>query len=66
MNKERYNQIIDEVYERYCKDIRRMLQSWDTKYDKVLETEDDGCRPYTKQEFIRRSKTDQEFSDKWG
>jgi len=56
MSKERYNQIIDEVYEKYEQKIisegyyMLVAIGW----------------PSTKEEFINKCKTDQEFSEKWG
>ncbi len=56
MSKERYNQIIDEVYEKYGQKIISegyhilVAIGW----------------PSTKDEFINKCKTDQEFSEKWG
>ena len=54
MNKERYNQIIDEVYENY-KDSREC--QWTSTYFPT---------PYTQEEFINNCKTNPEFSEKWG
>ena len=50
MNKERYNQIIDESYENY-REKNHILYK-DTAW--------------TKEEFINKCKTDPEFSEKWG
>lgn len=50
MNKERYNQIIDEVYEKYHQENKHMM------YLTFL----------LKEEFINKIKTDTEFSEKWG
>lgn len=50
MNKEKYNQIIDEAYENYSKMVWRIT-------DIPL---------YGKKEFINKCKTDSEFSEKWG
>ena len=59
MNNEKYNQIIDEVYERY--------------WDSIKTSQYDGFGPtsiklptLTKQDFINRCKTDSKFSEKWG
>lgn len=59
MNKEKYNQIIDEVYERY--------------WNSIETSEYDGVGPIsielptlTKEEFIDKIKTDNKFSEKWG
>ena len=50
MNKERYNQIIDESYENY-REKNHILYK-DTAW--------------TKEEFINKCKTNPEFSEKWG
>ena len=53
MNNEQ-QQIIDEAYENY-KDSREC--QWTPTYFPT---------PYTQEEFINKSKTDNEFSEKWG
>lgn len=50
MNKERYNQIIGEVYEKYS-----IIAGVSTQVEAL-----------TKEEFINKIKTDSEFSKKWG
>lgn len=50
MDKERYNQIIDEVYEKYHQENKNVM------YLTFL----------LKEEFINKCKTDPEFSEKWG
>jgi hypothetical protein len=56
MSKERYDQIIDEVYEKYGQKIisegyyMLVAIGW----------------PSTKEEFINKCKNDQEFSERWG
>ena len=58
MNKEKYNQIIDEAYENYEK-----------SYEMGKHLEGTGLlwmAKETKGTFIYRSKTDPEFSEKWG
>ena len=50
MNKEKYNQIIDEVYEKYHQENKHVM------YLTFL----------LKEEFINKIKTDTEFSEKWG
>ena len=52
MNKERYNQIIDEVYLNYSKN-----------HFKIWEP---GMDYESKESFIRKCKTNPEFSEKWG
>ena len=59
MNKERYNQIIDEVYERYWSSIEI------SEYDGIGPTSI-KLPILTKEEFINKCKTDPEFSEKWG
>ena len=70
MNKERYNQIIDDAYENYCK------RYWEFGYlqDKIFngssyyehESEEYNFEEYSKEEFIDKCKTDSEFSENWG
>jgi|694.fasta_scaffold115889_5 hypothetical protein len=60
MNNEKYNQIIDEVYENYLIEDARILPNMSK--EKMLEL---GFR-LTKEEFINKCKTDSEFSKKWG
>jgi len=50
MNKEKYNQIIDEVYEKYHQENKHVM------YLTFL----------LKEEFINKCKTNSEFSEKWG
>lgn len=65
MSKERYNQITDEVYESY-------LEGGDIKWLKQVEVSSTPLVsmvipiPYSKNEFIDKCKTDNEFSEKWG
>ena len=61
MSNEKYNQIIDEVYENYIQ----------TKIIKTDSGETHISPPghyngMTKEEFINKCKTDPEFSEKWG
>ena len=62
MNKERYNQIIDEANTNY---LRNCL---DTKWMKEDFYFDGSPRHhlYLREEFINKCKTDSEFSEKWG
>ena len=84
MSKERYNQIIDEVYHRgYLSHVVIGVQAGLDRITGYM----DGClvefdgfyehfstnpsfayglRAYTKEEFINKCKTDQDFSEKWG
>ena len=50
MDKERYNQIIDEAYEKYHQENKHVM------YLTFL----------LKEEFINKIKTDTEFSERWG
>jgi hypothetical protein len=63
MNKERYNQIIDEAYKNYinkrCKDCNKDNYKESINGGKVI-------RPFTKEEFIDKCKTHNEFSEYWG
>ena len=82
MNKERYNQIIDEVYKKYIRHtvlgvnngfdrIQGHLDNCLVEYDGYYEYFTNpsfqyGYRPHTKEEFINKIKTETEFSKKWG
>ena len=57
MNKERYNQIIDEAYENYCK-------SFDTQSE--IESHSFDTDPMTKIMFVEKIKNLDWFSEKWG
>ena len=70
MNKERYNQIIDEVYETYNKEIIRQRE---IQKEEVNRLRSQGKRVkvslielLSQEEFINKCKTDSEFSEKWG
>jgi hypothetical protein len=56
MNKERYNQIIDEVYGNYISYIHDIVQGEHQIYGNW----------YGKKEFINKCKSDNEFSERWG
>jgi hypothetical protein len=69
MSKERYNQIIDEVYDNYKKEIIRQREAQKNHVEKLRSQ---GKRLkvtrielLTKEEFINKCKTDSEFSEKW-
>lgn len=69
MNKERYNQIIDDAYKSYQKEINRRLENWiDIQEGDIYEgtSLDDSGRIWTQEEFINKCKIDSEFSEKWG
>ena len=59
MNKEKYNQIIDEVYENYWNSIET------SQYDGFGPTSI-KLPTLTKEELINKIKTDDEFAKKWG
>ena len=64
MNKEKYNHIIDEVYENYlenCLDIKWMKENF--FYD---GSSNHHVYRIIKESFIRKCKTDSDFSEKWG
>ena len=70
MNKERYNQIIDEVYDNYKKEIIRQREAQKNHVEKLRSQ---GKRLkvtrielLTKDEFINKCKIDTEFSERWG
>ena len=57
MNKERYNQIIDEVYDNY-------KTEWMKENPPFAGPYTDPC--LTQDELIKKCKTDSEFSETWG
>jgi phage anti-repressor protein len=59
MNKEKYNQIIDEAYKNY---VNKTNEDF-IKSDITLPP---SYYPMDKEEFINKCKTDTEFSQKWG
>lgn len=62
MSKERYNQIIDEVYENYQKEmLYHPEENW---LDNGVGEK--SYRQLTQEEFINKCKTDNEFSERWG
>ena len=70
MDKDKYNQIIDEVHQNYVKET--MFDS-DPKWlepvpvmDMKTGEKSMGVRQYGKESFINKCKTDPEFSEKWG
>ena len=58
MNNERYNQIIDEAYEKH---INSLFYDFSKEVKGYLLHEH-----LSKEEFINKCKTDQEFSVRWG
>jgi hypothetical protein len=63
MNKERYNQIIDEVYKNYVDKLS--YNENDCFADEDINKPNKTFIPYNQQEFINRCKTDKEFSERW-
>jgi hypothetical protein len=76
MSKERYNQIIDEVYNSYVNVVPygHVVGSDSDPRRKLMVYKGETCHSsgypilqrFTKEEFINKIKTDQEFSDKFG
>ena len=69
MSNERYNQIIDEVYENYCNQYwglysRDRIEHGSSYYNH--ETNEYEFETYSKEEFIDYIKTNNKFSEKWG
>jgi hypothetical protein len=65
MNKEQ-QELLDEVYENYEKNINDGIQNPnDIKWD-ITEPKNPKLYPLTKEEFIDRIKTNSEFSERWG
>ena len=65
MNKERYNQIIDEVYENWKS---RDQDFWEEQVDGMFTSElgEEVVDRISKECFINKIKTDPEFSETWG
>jgi hypothetical protein len=70
MNKKKMNQIIDEAYEAYNKEIIRQRE---IQKEEVNRLRSQGklvrvslIELLSKEEFIDKCKTDPEFSEKWG
>jgi hypothetical protein len=59
MTKERYNQIVDEVYKNY-------VNKTDDDFIKSDITLPPSYYPIDKEVFINKCKTDKEFSERWG
>lgn len=73
MSKEIYNQIIDEAYENYKLENKKTNGTEVkvlSKYDDVDELVEETLTSYTismsKEQFINKCKTDNEFSERWG
>ena len=66
---EKFNQIIDEAYKSYQKEINRRLENWiSIQEGDIYEgtSLDDSGRIWTQEEFINKCKTNPDFSEKWG
>ena len=65
MSKERYNQIIDEVYENWKS---RDQDFWEEQVDGMFTSElgEEVVDRISKECFINKCKTDSDFSEKWG
>ena len=69
MSKERYNQIIDEVYENFIDKTKGLNLNLEINKDIiVVEGPIYHATPrlLSQEEFINKCKTDSEFSEKWG
>jgi hypothetical protein len=74
MNKERYNQIIDSTYKSYLRkaknqtteDLFGSMIKGDEIIHGMLESHTRDFIPYTREQFINKIKTDNDFSEKWG
>ena len=57
---------VGDAYKSYVKKIYNMLESWDSKFQEVLDKDANTCRPFTIDEFIDKIKTDNEFAKVYG
>jgi hypothetical protein len=64
MSKEKYNQIIDEVYEIYINKLN--YNEKDCHVDDLINKPNKTFVPYNQDEFTNKCKSDPEFSEKWG
>ena len=64
MNKERYKQIVDEVYENYINKL--IFNEKDCHVDDLINQPNKTFIPYNQEEFINKIKTDKEFSERFG
>jgi hypothetical protein len=68
--KKEQQELLDEVYENYCKEYSSLYYLEDKieygSSDYHHDIEDYSFEAYTQEEFIHRCKTDSEFSEKWG
>ena len=65
MNKERYNQIIDEAYENY-KSTTLESDMKKSAWELTVQSMSGKKFIISQEEFINKCKTDSEFSEKWG
>jgi len=67
MNNEQYQQIVDEAYENYL-NKRTTANKDNVRVPHTLANGMKGqiSRPYKKEEFINKIKTDKTFSERWG
>ena len=65
MNKERYNQIIDEVYENY-KSTTLESDMKKSAWELTVQSMSGKKFIISQEEFINKCKTDSDFSEKWG
>ncbi len=64
IQKEKYNQIIEDVYENY-----KTTNPDNLANDEMSEIRDKSNRTFryfSQEEFVNKCKTDKEFSEKWG
>jgi hypothetical protein len=61
MNKEQ-QELVNEAYKSYLKHNDEVDNYWIKKNPEIKSR----WKPYSKEEFINKCKTDQEFSEKWG
>jgi hypothetical protein len=73
MNKERYKQIIDEVYGKFITEADSIKEGYENgeilgsqPHIDVMFSNPDELIILTKEEFIKQSKADKEFSERWG
>ena len=65
MNKERYNQIIDEVYENY-KSTTLESDMKKSAWELTVQSMSGKKFIISQEEFINKCKTDSDFSERWG
>jgi PHD/YefM family antitoxin component YafN of YafNO toxin-antitoxin module len=65
MSKERYNQIIEEVYENYKTVHKHAIRTEGNRNKLAMESLEKQLI-YTQEEFIDKCKADNNFSERWG